>query len=383
MGADSKGVFRRPGLRRRRPEHYAQAARFHFLSLKTAMEALCGLLTALPAFAGGREGEHAFKVIAPIVHGNLAIYPVLTNASHDTSQFLTLDEGIGGGQVIVTEAGNQRGLVRPGQPIAPRQGNPEVNRLVLFNNSSRPLLLLAGEIVSGGKQDRVVGSDRIVPPGSGPIDLGVFCVEPGRWTGPSPKFSSMGVPMAQPSVRIPAMAQGDQDQVWEKVRSSNALIAEKLNAVEAQAIGGTTSYAKVFTSPGVGKQVAEYGGTESEQSILRQLRASNAVGVVVAIDGRLMWADVFASTDLLARYWHKLMLSYVAEALTSAGSSVGTDLQSAAAFINNLDGSREVVETQTDVFRRADVTGDGYRVFELTSLLPKAGFRVHVTKLTQ
>jgi len=32
-----------------------------------------------------------------------------------------------------------------------------VNRLVLVNNSKRPLLLLAGEIVTGGKQDRVIG----------------------------------------------------------------------------------------------------------------------------------------------------------------------------------------------------------------------------------
>jgi hypothetical protein len=30
--------------------------------------------------------------------------------------------------------------------------------------------------VTGGKQDRVIGKDRIVPPESDPVDLGVFCV---------------------------------------------------------------------------------------------------------------------------------------------------------------------------------------------------------------
>ena len=56
-----------------------------------------------------------------------------------------------------------QGLIRPGTPVH-QQSGAEVNRLVLINNSDRPLLLLAGEIVTGGKQDRVIGADRLVPP---------------------------------------------------------------------------------------------------------------------------------------------------------------------------------------------------------------------------
>src|SRR5512147_764239 len=85
------------------------------------------------------------------------------------------------GDVIVTEAGRIQPLVRRGGRPIPIGGG-EVNRLVLVNNSNRPLLLLAGEIVTGGKQDRVIGKDRIVPAHSDPVDLSVFCVEPGRWT---------------------------------------------------------------------------------------------------------------------------------------------------------------------------------------------------------
>ena len=72
-----------------------------------------------------------------------------------------------------------------------------MNRLVLVNNSKRPLLLLAGEIVTGGKQDRVIGADRIVPGKGGPIDLSVFCVEPERWVESSAKFGSMAAQMAR------------------------------------------------------------------------------------------------------------------------------------------------------------------------------------------
>ena len=54
-----------------------------------------------------------------------------------------------------------------------------------------------------------IGKDRIVPPHSDPVDLSVFCVEPGRWTETSAQFKGLGVQMAQPSVRQKAMARKD------------------------------------------------------------------------------------------------------------------------------------------------------------------------------
>ena len=51
--------------------------------------------------------------------------------------------------------------------------------------------------------------------------------------------------------------------------------------------------------------------------------------------------------------------------------------------MTTLFGGREVSETEPGVYRRTDVTGDGYRVFELMSLLPKAEFRVHITKIAE
>jgi hypothetical protein len=352
-------------------------------AIKVSLAAFCGLMVAIPAAAGGPDAQGGFKVLPAIVHGNLAIFPVVASYSHDTSQLMTLDEGVRSGQVTVTEAGDERGLVRAGQQMPPRHEGAEVNRLVLYNNSSRPLLLLAGEIVTGGKQDRVIGTDRIVPPNTGPIDLGVFCVEPGRWVASSAKFGSMGGQMAQPSVRTPAMAKQDQSEVWANVRASNAGMARNLSATETVTVEATTSYAKVFDSAPVKKAVAAYGGAESEQSILRELRAKGAVGVVVAVNGRVLWADVFASTELLSKYWPKLMRSYVAEAMTSANSGAGADLHEAELYMNNLAGGHQVVETEPEVFRRTEINGDGFRIFELTALLPKTGFNVHLTKIRE
>jgi hypothetical protein len=352
-------------------------------AIKASLAAFCGLLLTIPAAAGGADDQGGYKVLPAIVRGNLAIFPVVVSTSHDTSQLLTLDEGVRSGQVTVTEAGDERGLIRPGQQMPPRHEGAEVNRLVLYNNSSRPLLLLAGEIVTGGKQDRVIGSDRIVPPNTGPIDLGVFCVEPGRWVASSSNFGSMGAQMAQPSVRTPAMAKQNQSEVWANVRASNDKMTRNLASSETAAVAGTTSYAKVFESAPVKKAVAAYGGAESEQSILRELRAKNAVGVVVAVNGRVLWADVFASTELLSKYWPKLMRSYVAEAMTSENRGASADLHEAELYMSVLTGGREIVETEREVFRRTEISGDGYKVFELTALLPKTGFNVHLTKIRE
>ena len=166
------------------------------------LAAITGLAVVIACIA--RAGEITstshYKVLAPIAHGNLTVFPVVATTSHDTQEFLTLDEGLRSGDVVVSESGNVAPLVRPRHGFRPTRYNPgdgaEVNRLVLVNNSKRPLILLAGEIVTGGKQDRVIGKDRIVPAESDPIDLSVFCVEPGRWTATKANFGSFDSAMA-------------------------------------------------------------------------------------------------------------------------------------------------------------------------------------------
>src|SRR6266566_4473280 len=142
------------------------------------------------AQAGEVAAAPGYKVLEPIRHGNLTVFPVVAAKSYPTGEFLTLDEGLRSGEVVVTEAGNVQGLIRRHQMPEVRHDGAQVNRLVLVNNSKRPLLLLAGEIVSGGKQDRVIGKDRIVPPESEPVDLSVFCVEPGRWVATTANFGA-------------------------------------------------------------------------------------------------------------------------------------------------------------------------------------------------
>ena len=99
-----------------------------------------------PVRAGEVTPPSGYKVLDPIRHGNLTVFPVVAAKSYPTGEFLTLDEGLRSGEVVVTEAGSVQGLIRRNPSPAIRHDGAQVNRLVLVNNSRRPLLLLAGEI---------------------------------------------------------------------------------------------------------------------------------------------------------------------------------------------------------------------------------------------
>ena len=58
------------------------------------------------ALAGEIGGASGYKVLEPIRQGNLTVFPVVAAKSYPTAEFLTLDEGLRSGDVVVTEAGN-------------------------------------------------------------------------------------------------------------------------------------------------------------------------------------------------------------------------------------------------------------------------------------
>ncbi len=378
-----------------------------FLAAVLVMVAGAVVVEQREARAGEVAPAPGYKVLEPIRHGNLTVFPVVAAKSYPTGEFMTLDEGLRSGDVVVTEAGNVQGLIRRHGTPPVRSDGAQVNRLVLVNNSKRPLLLLAGEIVSGGKQDRVIGKDRIVPAESDPVDLSVFCVEPGRWVATSEHFgaseamygATLGGPMkhaqppmammVQPSVRAKAMADKDQSQVWAEVRKQQAAMetVEVTAAAPAVAteIAQTSSYAKVNENAEVRKQVDAIAKPieQNYQSLIRQLRDRNAVGVVVAVNGRIIWADVFASTDLLEKYWPKLVRSYASEAVVTRAKEVEVGVSQAQAFLADMEGRREMIESEPGIYRHTEVTGDGFKAFSLTSLLPKTGFDVHVAKMAE
>jgi ARG and Rhodanese-Phosphatase-superfamily-associated Protein domain len=363
----------------------------HVSFKSTVTAGLLGFVTLAPITKAGEASlpSQKYQVLAPISQGNLTVFPVVASNTHDTAKFLTLDEGLRSGEVVVTEAGQRPGMVRRRGLPPPQQGGADVNRLFIVNNSKRPLVLLAGEIVTGGKQDRVVGKDRIIPAGSD-ADMSVFCVEPGRWAEMrtadgrlQTNFDMAG--LVQPSVRGEVMAKKDQQKVWDEVNRANNEMGAVAGARGSMGGPTTSSYGRNANSPAMKEEVDKVVRPieRSYQSLIGELRDRKAVGVVVAVNGDIIWADIFASPALLEKYWPKLVRSYAAEALTHRVSGGATDREQARAFLARLDGNHEQTDTEPGVYRHTEISGSGYKVFELTSLLPGTGFEVHVSKMAE
>jgi hypothetical protein len=356
--------------------------------------------------AGGPEesASSPYRVLAPIESGNLILFPVVRTDEKSTMEtpFITLDEGLKSGDVEVTEAGRARGLVRRrggGEPPNSYRGD-EVNTLVLVNHSKQPLMLLAGEVVTGGKQDRIVAKDRIVPADGDPIDLSVFCIEPGRWTESSPVFGASDKSaarsfMVQPEVREHAMVDQDQQQVWDSVHGTMSKMEAAAAPPASSGVGrpmyeaeppmplGTTSYARMMQNPAISQKVDEAAAPvmKAREEVLAKLRDEHAVGVVVAVRGEIVWADLFASTDLLARYWTKLVRSYAAESLTEGEDHAAPGVADAQHFLDIPSDGTENSEGDVGIYRYRELKSGNAETFVLESLLPGTGYDVHISKM--
>jgi hypothetical protein len=331
------------------------------------------------------EGE--WRLLDPVTYENLSVFPVVGSSGQDTSSFLTLEEGLAAGEVIVREQGSE-GLVRgrDGRPLPIPQynTNASVNQLVLINRSGRPLLLLAGELVSGGKQDRIIGKDRIVPAGAPPIPLDVFCVEHGRWTGSS-QFAAANT-IVHPSVRENAAVDQEQTKVWEavrngtneqaQVRAAAPSAAPRITSRDIQTAiatnGRTEAYEKIYQSRAVSVSIDDFV-EEVQRRFSRAtsgLKGERAVGVVVAYGGEVAWSDIFASGDLFERYWHKLLRSYAVEALARPTYHEVASRDHAYEFLRSLNG-RETQETEPGVYRWREIKEGRLAQIELDALQPK------------
>jgi len=328
---------------------------------------------------GKSEGE--WRLLQPISYENLTVFPVVSSAERDTGAFMTLEEGLSRGEVVIEEQG-AGAIVRNRDGMRPvvNYGGPSVNQLVLVNHSRRLLILLAGELVSGGKQDRIIAKDRIVAPGGEPLPLDVFCVEHGRWSSGSTFTNALTI--VHPSVREQAAVKKAQSDVWASVVAGSTApraAAAPPPAVSAEVItetvqmdAPTQSYDKIYSSRHVAPSVDAIVN-EVQRRFRREtagLKGERVVGVVIAYGGEVAWSDVFASGDLFEQYWGKLLKSYAVEAVARPALREKASMEDAEEFLQRLKG-REQTESEPGLYVWRETREGDISQIELDALQPK------------
>ncbi|GAB4510751.1 MAG: hypothetical protein Tsb0020_28280 [Haliangiales bacterium] len=262
------------------------------LALGLALMALLSLAlptqtSAQPAATGAQPALGAHKqTLAAMRYQNLTLVPVVSTAAASGSRYLVLDEGMKSGKVRVVETEN----------------GGSVNELVLINRSSDPLFLLAGEVIIGGKQDRIIGKDMVIGANSRE-SIPVFCVEHGRWSGRKAEFSTAKA-LAHTKLRKKAKY-SSQSEVWQEVSSKNA---------KRRVENDTDTYRRVATDRSVASSIAAYEA-HFTQALAKLDQRDDMVGYVVALNGEIVAIETFGSPKLFRQLEDKLLRSYYVEAV--------------------------------------------------------------------
>lgn len=192
----------------------------------------------------------------------------------------------------------------------------QVSELKVTYTGGRPIYAMAGEVLLGGKQDRIVAEPTIIPAGAEGFAVPVFCVEHGRWASKGTLKFKAGERLAHTSLRQMVHKQS-QSAGWAEVAKTN------------QARGtanDSDTYRAAFQD--------EKRAARLEAVVTRLLAKTRAVdqmtGLLVAVNGEAVAFDRFASARLYRQLEPKLVRSYVAEAL-DVGRTGANQLDAAAA----------------------------------------------------
>jgi hypothetical protein len=301
-----------------------------------------------------------YKLSGPFTHGNLTLFYVHGPDTVPGKTVLTLKEAMEKKIVTVHETSN-------------------VNTLSIENTSTDvEVFVMSGDVVKGGKQDRVIAFDLVLPARSGTVPLPSFCVEHGRWTKRGAEASDyFGCPDTQVcSKELKAAINGSrmQGEVWKEVEAAQSKISGNIGK-EVKNAASPSSLQLALEDKDLQAKVAAY-----ENALAGQCRqASDIIGMAVVVNGEVSGADVFGSADLFRKLYPKLLKAAATEAFAELkkdkpvpackAESVDAFLVEAAKapakevvmVSNNNDQARQVLNvapTQTQIGQARGDTGN-------------------------
>jgi len=314
--------------------------------VQTMLAAVFALALPAGALAAAADAPEGYRLSEPIVHGNLAIYFV-----HGTSRGgpvpLTLQEALARKVIEVRETG-------------------KVNELEIENTGDDEIFIQGGEIVKGGKQDRVLPMSLVVPPHSGNLAVSAYCVEAGRWTQrgaeDAQKFTTAAASVPSRSAKLdlaataaaPPVTGGSaigttQQRIWDGVKRIQGKLSNNVGAAVASPRSQSSLQLSLENGQLAREQAAYVDALER-----RGLEADDIVGYVFAINGKMNSADIYSSNGLFKKLWPKLLRASVTEAIGEKDAAAEPTPQRAAAagFLTSLNGRRTV---ESDAGRTATV----------------------------
>ena len=247
------------------------------------------------------NAQNGYKISAPYSYKNLTIFLLHGKDEAYGNNVLTLQEAMERKLFFVYETS-------------------EVNELEVENRSKEfDVFIQSGDIVKGGKQDRVLAVSIIIPARSGRVKIEAFCVESGRWTKrgeeDSTKFTSSNERIVTKELKIAANSTRSQQEVWSQVSEAQARLSKN--------VGGAVASDKSASSLQLSLENTKVVATVDEyiKSLSRIVDGkSDVIGYAFAINGKINSADVYVSNALFKKVWMKMLKASATEAVAESRS---------------------------------------------------------------
>jgi len=269
------------------------------MQLKNFFSAVVGLCLVLGIAAAAIGQANGYKVSAPYTYKNLSIFLIHGKDENKNGNILTLQEALDRKLFVVYETS-------------------DVNELQVENLSKEfDVFIQSGDIVKGGKQDRVLAVSIIIPARSGRVSIQAFCVESGRWTKrgdeDSGKFTSSNDRIVTKELKMAANGARSQSEVWNEVSKAQASLSKN--------VGGKVNSAKSESSLQLALEDRRVVANIDEY--IKRLEGVTAgqtdvVGYAFAINGQINSADVYVSNALFKKLWSKMLKAAATEAVAQA-----------------------------------------------------------------
>jgi hypothetical protein len=237
------------------------------------------------------------RLSGPFSHENLTIFLIHGEDKLKDKKFLTLQEALEQKKIVVHETS-------------------KVNQLTVENLSpNEEIFIQSGEIVKGGKQDRLLSIDLIVSAQSGQVPIAAFCVEHGRWVKRGNEahdsFGSSADIAASKELRLASKYKKAQGEVWKEVSEVQGKLSRNTMAPVA---GAASPSSLQLTLENKKVQESIEGYVKKLADLPKQ--KNDAIGYVMAINGEMVCADVYASRELFLKLWPKMAKACAVEAFS-------------------------------------------------------------------
>ncbi len=269
-------------------------------------------------------GQTAYRISAPSTHQNLTIFLIHGEDATSNKNLITLQEAMEMKVFKVYET-------------------EDVDELIVENISPKyDVFIQSGDIVKGGKQDRVLAFSIIIPRNSGKISIEAFCVEADRWEGRGnesrKEFSSAEERVVSKELKVATngavtvsgarssgsgsgtgdgrgtgTGRGSQSEVWNEVANVQKNISANVT-VDVTANSSASSLQLSLENKKLVKAREDFAKKFSQLTKGK----TDVIGYAFAINGRVNSADIYVSNHLFGKLWPKMLKAALTEAISLA-----------------------------------------------------------------